>query len=1405
MEKWTIYNKSGVAKYIATDLEYHDIWMGEEYVTIKITSPTPIELEIGDYLIYRDDVYSIYTLPSALKQARKSSNGEAFKYENVKMSARSAELSEVRFLDVVLYDNNIHYTSLPTFSFYAETIDDLVDRLQANTDRYNSEWLYITPNYNRTIQRYADNPTKKAAAIALWEQTFGTDHSNPTAAIEDEKFNVNISVDKISVSQGLEFIKNNFGLNFITKGRALIVGGEGLPVDHVFRYGKNKGLYAIERKAEQDQAVVTRLFAYGSDKNLPIRYYADLNKQFYLNVVEIKDKYNFGSGYVGVTLFFDIDFSPLLFTKRSSDYPGSDEAPNFIITMEANGYTIKGYVSKYSSLSSDNRCYLYAECADPDHDDRDERSPEQMNGFVAAIKVGDKVIIKSGMDKNYWPTNHIDYAEYGMPNNMAVNTLMLPGFPRYALSELCKTEIVDGITHVYVRKNPETAWGEPLMSIEGEHILRFSNERLRPYITSGNADEIGIKEGNIQFNEENDDNGLQEVYPSIEGLTVGDVFGTSSTERLDEIRAADVIQDNGVFEPEAEIEPFKIKLKDIGFDLEEAVENTGSLTISMKDGYCGARDFEVKNIVKDGNSGWILTLDRYHDDALDLWFPYSSHAAIGEAARADEAYQIRVGDHFVLLDIDISDSSYIWAASVKMLRKSIYWLLNNNYTRFTYLPKIDEIFMARQHERAQQNPLTTISLHDTLKAGMLMLFNDEDLDVDGSVFIDNITIKENGNNGVPTYEVVLRNDKQVGSLQRVQQQVNSLSSYVYNGGGGYSVSQINAFIKRYGQEYFLSKLTDDVAAGRITFAKGLKAMYNAWFGEYHREHPLAGDELDTGASINAEGTADFIDLIVRGLVKGTLNVEDLLKVKNLIFSNELKSEGARSGFLDGTGIYMNAKDGLIEADGMNVRGFLRIMELIINRLQLMESDYSFTEGDTTERVDFSDNGQRMVLTMHKDHDNDHTPFYPGDILYAKINDLLDHGTYYTCYVRVVSVDLTNNTMKVVPYNGVKPNGDPEVPGAKNFTFLGTEITDDYTEALLEDYTNYPDGYEKIITLTRRGNIADGLENGDDPTSYSDSVKNSQLGRQQSWVLSTTDKRLSFFWNVDKPIIEDNNYALCLGILPDLANLPHDAQGNPIWNVDMPSLYVNTIFYDHSHDANYPARVVKEDRGQWVLPDSTIPQPTSEYNGTTIFEPYHYKTYTRATWLRYRNDASWSSLTDEELHQKMMNEFKVDLEISRAWNKGALWECLVDGTTQEPWFGSTDWQMISGTTFSLGFYTDGENPIPIIGLSVRPGNIDETVKPYLLFGQEDISSLVTSWQWERESSNTVLDEAWKNSAHTDPEDSTSPLKSKTRTLHVTDDDLPDGWFANGGHVGFKCTAAFSNNGEDTEIINKITIV
>ena len=83
MSGWTIYSKQGIPKYKVENLEFHDTWMGEEFVMVNITSPTPLDIEIGDYLIYRGLTYSVYSVPSALKQARRGSYGEAFKYDNI--------------------------------------------------------------------------------------------------------------------------------------------------------------------------------------------------------------------------------------------------------------------------------------------------------------------------------------------------------------------------------------------------------------------------------------------------------------------------------------------------------------------------------------------------------------------------------------------------------------------------------------------------------------------------------------------------------------------------------------------------------------------------------------------------------------------------------------------------------------------------------------------------------------------------------------------------------------------------------------------------------------------------------------------------------------------------------------------------------------------------------------------------------------------------------------------------------------------------------------------------------------------------------------------------------------------------------------------------------------------------
>ena len=796
MSSWTIYSKNGVAKYTVKELEFHDTWMGEEYVMVNITSPVPLDIEIGDYLMYRGLTYSVYSVPGALKQARRGSYGEAFKYDNVKLSSRGTELTDIRFLDYVLEDNNIHYTSLPTFPFHCMTVDDLLDRLQANTDRDGgSQWYFISPSYSRTMQRYQPGTAAYTEAARLWDEHFGGDHGVEPSY---ERTDVNISVDKQSVWDGLTHIKNDFNLNFIMRERAVIVGGEGISAEHVFRYGKGNGLYQIERVADQDQKVTTKLFAYGSDKNLPIRYYANITRICFAKM------YARPSADSNI-LYLDFVWS------RSYVTGAADSDGKFSVVVSINGttYQVKAYPMEVGA-----RTLFTIEAT-------------TSLGFVTTSM---DIIFVSGIDKDKFPASNIRQESGALPNNMAVQVLMLPGFPQYALSELCRSTISGGYTVFEIRKTPSSAYNE-FMRIDGNHPVTFSDDPLQPFIISGNADTLGIKEGDVHYTEENDDNGLKEIYPSIEGMTRGDVEGTSSTERLDEIVSCDVIQDNGVFAEGVEIQNFNLVLKNIGFDLKQAFDNAGgNMTISIKDGYCGGRDFNVHSVKANSNGTWTLNVERSHDDGLDLYFPYSTNAAIGQTPTADEPYQIRTGDHFVLTEIEIGDTSYIWAAAMKMLRKSITYLLNNDYTRFTYLPKVDEIYMARQHDESQTQAGIE-SLHDTLKSGMLMLFEDEDLGVDGSVFIDSVTIKENGNNGIPTYDVVLRNDKQVGTMQRIQNQIQSLTSYVNGGGGGLSVAQIRSLINAYGAGLFLSKLNDDAAQGVITFIRGLISQAYTQFGQ----------------------------------------------------------------------------------------------------------------------------------------------------------------------------------------------------------------------------------------------------------------------------------------------------------------------------------------------------------------------------------------------------------------------------------------------------------------------------------------------------------------------------------------------------------------------------------------------
>lgn len=236
----------------------------------------------------------------------------------------------------------------------------------------------------------------------------------------------------------------------------------------------------------------------------------------------------------------------------------------------------------------------------------------------------------------------------------------------------------------------------------------------------------------------------------------------------------------------------------------------------MKDGMCGGRTFKVASSTKvDGR--WRLTIERVKDDALELWFPYRD-------------YPIRKGDHFVLTGITLPDS-YVNAASLKLLKYAIAYLDKNDYTRYVYQPKVDELFMARQHDQAKEDTTGTIkSLHDTLKAGDLMEFEDTDLGIGGTISIDQLTIKEEDGK-IPTYEITLREDKEVGTIQKIQQQISSLQSGNGGTGAGLTTTQVKNQVAAEGSKHFISKINDDTAKGTVTWEKVQKLLKGLDIGD----------------------------------------------------------------------------------------------------------------------------------------------------------------------------------------------------------------------------------------------------------------------------------------------------------------------------------------------------------------------------------------------------------------------------------------------------------------------------------------------------------------------------------------------------------------------------------------------
>ena len=235
----------------------------------------------------------------------------------------------------------------------------------------------------------------------------------------------------------------------------------------------------------------------------------------------------------------------------------------------------------------------------------------------------------------------------------------------------------------------------------------------------------------------------------------------------------------------------------------------------------------------------------------------------------------------------------------------------------------------------------------------------------------------------------------------------------------------------------------------------------------------------------------------------------------------------------GAGIF---PDGRAQVERLEVRGSLSVLDLIINQIQGMESDYSFTEIGKIESVE--DLGESTYrLKIEKRTDFDFMKFQENDVCFSIINTLLTGGSdYYTSWMRILTTNAQENSITVVLYP------DSEVPGGTNYPPLA--------------------GYN----VTCRGNSTLPEAGGFNE-------------RAQSWMISSREGRIMFLSNVYKPILEDYNYSISIGRFPHtkaLEKLPISENETGV----MAQTVIAEKFYQLDHNGDVIPN--KVDRGVWSL-------------------------------------------------------------------------------------------------------------------------------------------------------------------------------------------------------------------------------
>lgn len=852
MGHWQVYTRKGEYRrdgdgsaVVISSLSYNSKLMGEESVTATVKSPTVIRWTIGDYIEYRGHRYVLSATPSVQKQASVRSVGNAIVYDSIKfVSLAGDDMTRCDFRDIVLGEEDGHYNfAARQFAFHCVSLIDFANRVKANLDRLcpdTETWRVFTLCADARGEYYYESGKEDYR-----EDAYETAHDMSGRPIRHwrnhndayGKKNVVVNISEQKVWDALQNVKDVFDVNFVIIDRCLYLGSNGRVVNQQFRYGRSEdgtgidtshGLFKIERNTDDSQAVVTRLRAYGSEKNMQHRYYQNVAMTCFIPVgglTSSEDDYD-GKHRLHIDLPYDVAIR----LRFASTYTleGFEEVNMTFARFDCSiaGVDVSG--ATLGMRASDETVSLSLPCTAGEAADITEEMEHNSDA---------RIVVKTNTNAAKWPIElkTID-PSFVMPNNMSVQNLMLPGFG-YAGNSLRKE-----VQRIYESSSPSDALFRekiPYKTFDDLcKVYRFSDDPTDPYIEAlPQVEEYGIREQSVTFDGSGDED---EIYPSIEYVMGVDADG----ETLAKVVSSTLpVEDGGIVDDEDprynEHMHFDIVTPYIeGLDI-DTCNAEGNGKVSIIDGRCGGMTFDIDGSAKTSDDRKTITIHCKRNTSpsiANLNFPYRDPR--GDAY----SFDIRKGDRFVLIDMDMPKAYVDGSAKYALLPAALEYLDKNRDMRYKYSLTVDNIHLQRQHDAVMEmvrleqmesgtDSMIEESIYWTIKAGDLVMFGDDDLGIKsdprepdtitGSILIDSVEIKENEGR-VPHVTVQLVDEVSVGTLQTMQKQIDGIvkgtitvGSAQNAGGGGYSAGDIQRMVRTLGGAMFLSKTGDDVARGRI--------------------------------------------------------------------------------------------------------------------------------------------------------------------------------------------------------------------------------------------------------------------------------------------------------------------------------------------------------------------------------------------------------------------------------------------------------------------------------------------------------------------------------------------------------------------------------------------------------------